>query len=400
MSPNIWSFVCADELQEAVLFPYLVDDVKEKQQERQQGAREVAGHGGAIKNGMISNAGTGGGLFVDNGQGGGNSEEDVEREARAAAVEVAAIVEEEGEEEELTLAIQPPPTQEGITNGRISTMVHETVEDTTTPSNNNGIVNNSNNEIFATDTALHSTHPPGAPHSAARLQHSQEPQPTTQEMFQAVILDRVQRGTISSSGRKTQLPWDKQSWPRCAWWVRGIGAFAVHGMSDAPVLTPFQPLGEFIGDLGRLPTDEECAIYVNRFRERGWQISPTLLSRLGCAPGGSSEEISEICRLRGLVSDCDMVGDIVWTYDTVAGIYWPAEIIDPLAPVPGKALPPSALNHLTPDQRKASLPCTDGTYNHLEESAANRRVLALFLPLPSQGAPQVWKVSSSEGKIK
>lgn len=357
-SPNIWSFVVADDLQEAVLFPYLV---KERQQPQEDGA--VLGAAEAAE-GHQQLEGTGS-LEGGSVQGEG-AEADVQGEARAAAAEVAlstatATAEEAGINAEETNLNNIIGTVNGTTDGT---------------------------EVLGVN---------GSPNKTSLLQQLERTpnpsptEPTPQEMFQAAVLDRIQRGNVSAGGRM-QLPWDKQSWPRCAWWVRGLGAFAVHGMSDAPVLTPFQPLGEFLEELGRPPTDEECASYVNRLQERGWQVAPTLLGRLGCAPGGSTEEIAEICRLPGLVSDADMVGDIVWTHDAVSGIYWPAEILDPLSPVPGKALPALAVNHLTPDQRRASLPCTDGSYDPLQESAANRRVLALFLPMPSQGAPAEWKV--------
>lgn len=307
--PNIWSFVCADELQEAVLFPYLVKD--------QAAVEEVV-------------------------------PEVPEDETEAAAMEAAAEVEA----------------------------------------------------------------------AAAAGEGSGLDQPITpQEMFQASILERFQAGKVARKG-SVQQPWDKVSWPRCGWWVRGMGAFAAVGVSDSPILAPFQPLGEFIEELGREPTAEECRSYAGRLQvslrmpgycypysyfwntkpiptffllqERGWQISRGLQSRLG----GTQEhtrEVAQVARLEGLISDSDMVGTLVWAPDgSKAGIYWPGEVIDPLNPTPGKSLPPYALEKLTPVQRRVSLPGKAAESATPEDIAANRRVLVSFFPMSTPGEPAEW----------
>ena len=303
---NIWSFVCTDELQEALLFPYIVKE-----------------------NDVVVAA-------VQNG--GGGDEDEAEIAAEAAAAEVADVL------------IEPAAPQ-----------------------------NDDNDDD----------------------DNEEEQRPTTpEELFQAAVLDRLRRNNTSNhrkstkgGGARAQLPWDKPSWARCAWWVKGIGAFAATGISDAPILMPFQPLGEFITTLGRPPTQEECTSYVNRLQERGWQISPGLMRRLGGAHGPATE-VMNICRLPGLLSDADMIGDIVWMWDAASSMYWPCEVLDPLKPIAGRRLPPRAVDMLTAAQKRASLPCVDGSgHDPMEESAENRRVMVSFLPMPCTEHPSLWQVS-------
>lgn len=64
----------------------------------------------------------------------------------------------------------------------------------------------------------------------------------------------------------------------------------------------------------------------------------------------------------GLLADADMIGAIVWAPDPVAGVHWPGEVFDPLAPTTGRQLPEGAAARLTPAQRRASLPCDDGSH--------------------------------------
>jgi len=206
-------------------------------------------------------------------------------------------------------------------------------------------------------------------------------------MFQAAMLQRVQRGQLQSGGR-VQQGWDRDSWPRCGWWVRSLGAFAVPGTSECPVLTPYQPLGEFIEEVGRQQTEEEVSSYINRLKERGWELGPGILSRL-TGNAQASKESMEIVRLPGLVSDKDMVGDIVWAKDLGAGIYWPGEVLDPLDMPSIRELPADAEAQLSWEQRRASIPCKDGSYDPKNESARNRRVVVKYFPLSSG----MWAVS-------
>lgn len=96
-----------------------------------------------------------------------------------------------------------------------------------------------------------------------RQQHEEEGvedeeyEETLRHRFQAEIVESARRGRLSKAQRPTQMPWDKDSWPKSAWWVRGLGAFAVPQLSESPILTPLQPLGSFVQGVGRAPTFEE-----------------------------------------------------------------------------------------------------------------------------------------------
>lgn len=220
--------------------------------------------------------------------------------------------------------------------------------------------------------------------------------------YQAQLIKQVEKGTLKANGR-VQRAWDKDTWPRSAFWVRGVGAFATPDVSDAPVLAPFQPLGEFLGELGREPTDEEVTSYMNRLRERGWQLSPTLEHRLKGGAGQNvnairqghlhdsyARENSGITRIDELFSDADMIGDVVWAFDRCTGIWWPAEVLDPLALPAGSQIPQGATDLLSSASKRASLPSQDGSWDPAVESGHDRRVLVVYLP--SEGA--TWEVSS------
>ncbi len=406
--PNIWSFVCADELQEAVLFPYIVKE-DEKEEEKDAGnnnngdGARGSGAAAAERNKNKKQQKEKEDAMIPDGDD-LNAEEDPEAAARLVAEEVAGAA----------AAPAPVSSPVGVT--------------TSASQDNNQAVDKAGEETITITTDS----------------DDKPSEPTPEELFQAAMLARTTKkkknatATTTTNSKRMQTPWDRDSWPRCAWWVRGIGSFAVQGMSEAPVLVPFQPLGEFITQLGREPTEEEISVYINRFQERGWVLSPVLRARLGGYPvnsppdalllgnednkntgGGSggggdlagggglgnrttsaAAEIAQISRLPGLVSDADMIGDIVWAKDEISGIYWPAEIIDPLAPAAGKVLPLSAINLLTPEQKRASLPCTDGSYDPLQESAANRRVLAVYLPLPARGFSGVFHAWCNPGDVE
>lgn len=76
-------------------------------------------------------------------------------------------------------------------------------------------------------------------------------------IFQAELVEASKRGRLANAPRQSQKAWDKDSWPKCAWWVKGLGAFAVPNVSESPIPTPFQPLGNFIQEVGRAPSFEE-----------------------------------------------------------------------------------------------------------------------------------------------
>ncbi len=55
------------------------------------------------------------------------------------------------------------------------------------------------------------------------------------------------------------------------WYLR---RHAVDVMSDAPVITPLQPLGEFVRRVGRHPGQPALATYLARLRERVRRPTP------------------------------------------------------------------------------------------------------------------------------
>ncbi|KDD76604.1 hypothetical protein H632_c164p0, partial [Helicosporidium sp. ATCC 50920] len=87
--------------------------------------------------------------------------------------------------------------------------------------------------------------------------------------FQADMLSRARKLKLPAASSRRQSPWCRDSWPRCGWWVRGLGAFAVEDMSEAPVLVPYTPLGDFVDRVGRPPRQEEVDNYISRLQERG-----------------------------------------------------------------------------------------------------------------------------------
>ncbi|KAI7841433.1 hypothetical protein COHA_004828 [Chlorella ohadii] len=201
------------------------------------------------------------------------------------------------------------------------------------------------------------------------------------ELFQAAIVRRKERGKVQQQARQ-QAWWDREAWPRAAWWVRGLGCFGCEEMSECPVPTPFVPLGDFIADVGREATQQEIHTYVHRMREKGWDVDQTIEKLL---KNGTriSAEAHEIVRIPGLLTDADMIGDIVWAYDRAAGCWWPAEKLDPLNMPAGRDLPAGALRALSADEKLVSLP----QYRQLaskvpaEQRQQDRRVLVQFMPI-------------------
>ena len=62
----------------------------------------------------------------------------------------------------------------------------------------------------------------------------------------------------------------------------------VHSMSEAPLITPLTPLGEFITKLGRPAGKTALHTYLMRLREQGWDVSQTIKKALHC--GASLEK--------------------------------------------------------------------------------------------------------------
>lgn len=58
--------------------------------------------------------------------------------------------------------------------------------------------------------------------------------------------------------------------------------YKVLHMSDAPVLTPFTKLSDFVSLVGERPSQESMNTYLNRMREQGSDISKTVRKALKC----------------------------------------------------------------------------------------------------------------------
>jgi hypothetical protein len=251
--------------------------------------------------------------------------------------------------------------------------------------------------------------PATAPAAAATARAADDPDspPTDLELFQESTIARVVARATPAQGPRSS-PWlGDKAWPRAGWWVRGVGAYGIADMSEAPVLAPFFPLHEFIDEVGAEVPPAARGNYAARLVERGWELDVELRRRLGVdAPreaanegesegegegegGGKSESEGEgegtpraraeadgPARFPGLLADEDMCGDIVWARDPSAlakePLWWPAEVLDPLAMPAGRELPRGALAALPPECRKASLPCGDGSYDPRLESAKVR----------------------------
>ena len=72
--------------------------------------------------------------------------------------------------------------------------------------------------------------------------------------------------------------WHVQLLEHAAIWFR----FRVLHMSDAPVLTPLTKLSEFVAKVGEAPSQDSLQIYLQRLREHGFDVSPTLRKTLQC----------------------------------------------------------------------------------------------------------------------
>ena len=53
-------------------------------------------------------------------------------------------------------------------------------------------------------------------------------------------------------------------------------------MSDAPVLTPFTKLSDFVSSVGERPSQDSLNVYLNRMREQGSDVSATVRKALAC----------------------------------------------------------------------------------------------------------------------
>ena len=78
----------------------------------------------------------------------------------------------------------------------------------------------------------------------------------------------MQGGTPAGQQRAGEGGGRSGAWPRAAWFVRGQGRHAVDNMSDAPLILPLTPLGEFVARVGRRPRQDELVTYLARLREQ------------------------------------------------------------------------------------------------------------------------------------
>ena len=69
---------------------------------------------------------------------------------------------------------------------------------------------------------------------------------------------------------------------------------AAAAVSEAPVLQPLTPLGEFIKQVGQVPDKEALAVYLRRMREHGWDVSPTIRKALQCG-ASIMPEVGPLC---------------------------------------------------------------------------------------------------------
>ena len=202
------------------------------------------------------------------------------------------------------------------------------------------------------------------------------------DRFQSKMYGKIKKGVVQSSLKDKGLSSDK-TWPKCAWWQRDVGCFAVSKWSDHPVLCPFETLDDFITQLGRNPTSEERAGYVHRLKEKGWDICGEVLERIsGSRKNGLATKSLELTRIEGLLDDSEMVGDLVWAPDSISDIHWPGEVLDPAQMPLGRSLPKESLSRLTSDQKRASIPSLSGKWDQQEYAdSEHRRVLVLFFPV-------------------
>ena len=208
--------------------------------------------------------------------------------------------------------------------------------------------------------------------------------------FQARTYNKIKKGILQSSSgkdvrRALALSADK-TWPKCGWWQKGVGSFGVTRWSPHPVVTPFIPLSDFIIQVGRSPTQEECAGYVHRLKEKGWDINEEVIRRI-TGTHNLAFKSADVTRIPGLLEDHLMVGELVWApwKDSSADtgeIHWPGEVLDPTNMPIGRTLPKHALDRLSSEERRASTISATGAWDHRDYADSEQRcVLVVFFPV-------------------
>ena len=100
----------------------------------------------------------------------------------------------------------------------------------------------------------------------------------------------------------------RDAWPRAAWYVRGVGRHAADGLSEAPVIRPLVPLGDFIQRVGLRPAPDALHTYLQRLREHGFDVAATV-DKVRGAGVALVAEVAAITRLEG-GEDRDAIGKV------------------------------------------------------------------------------------------
>jgi hypothetical protein len=180
-----------------------------------------------------------------------------------------------------------------------------------------------------------------------------------QHLFPPQAIQQAQQAQRVTYPRQATLA----AWPGAAWYMRGLGRYAVANVSDCPVKAPYQPLGQFIEAVGRVPDNDALKVYFKRWaacaggagvvgavgspclllppalstephtvlalmvlcpkppplppcrlKEHGWNPSVTIRKALKCGVK-LDEEVAGVLRVSGLMKDSDEIGRLVWAYD-------------------------------------------------------------------------------------
>ena len=134
-----------------------------------------------------------------------------------------------------------------------------------------------------------------------------------------------------------------------------MGRHAVDDMSEAPLLTPLDPLGSFVSELGQMPSHSCVSTYLARLAERGFNTYSLIKKVVSCGLRLSTE-VTAVVRLKEGLQDLETLGQLAWC-QTPERIWWPCEVLDPWHMPPARQLPQNAAAALSPAKRKLSMPC-------------------------------------------
>ena len=147
------------------------------------------------------------------------------------------------------------------------------------------------------------------------------------------------------------------TWPRAAWFLKGHGRYAVHGVSENPIKLPFRPLGEIIKEVGAAPSPEALTVFIQRLREQGWNLAPTIRRIKECGANLDPQVLS-VVRLVDQTMDSEKLGKLIWAKDPSRelGAWWPAELFDPWNLPPGVGIRSDQILGLKLRERSLFLP--------------------------------------------